>query len=80
MEPISSSLEDYLEAIFILVQKHSHVRLTDIAEFMGVSKRVSTAPSAISKRRVLSATRLTALYALQRKGSNEPPAFCAATN
>lgn len=38
MEPISSSLEDYLEAIFILVQKHPHVRLTDIAEFMGVSK------------------------------------------
>lgn len=38
MEPISSSLEDYLEAIFILVQKHSHVRLTDIAEFLGVSK------------------------------------------
>lgn len=38
MEPISSSLEDYLEAIFILIQKHPHVRLTDIAEFMGVSK------------------------------------------
>lgn len=38
MEPISSSLEDYLEAIFILIQKHPHVRLTDIAEFIGVSK------------------------------------------
>lgn len=38
MVKISSSLEDYLEAIFIIQHRGSVVRLTDIADFLGVSK------------------------------------------
>ncbi len=38
MTSISSSLEDYLEAIYILQQSCRGTRLTDIAEFLGVSK------------------------------------------
>jgi len=37
MEHLTSSLEDYLEAIYILEKKGS-VRISDIAEFLGVSK------------------------------------------
>ncbi len=35
---MTSSLEDYLEAVFIISKQKSSVRLTDIAEFLGVSK------------------------------------------
>lgn len=35
---ISASLEDYLEAIFVLEKKKDFVRVTDIAEFLGISK------------------------------------------
>ncbi len=35
---MTSSLEDYLEAVFIVSKQKSSVRLTDIAEFLGVSK------------------------------------------
>ncbi len=35
---ISASLEDYLEAIFILQKENSSVRTTDIASFLDVSK------------------------------------------
>ena len=35
---MTSSLEDYLEAVFVLSQKKDSVRLTDIAEHLGVSK------------------------------------------
>lgn len=35
---MTSSLEDYLEAVFILSKQKGNVRLTDIAEFLGVSK------------------------------------------
>lgn len=38
MIKISSSLEDYLEAIFILVEHGGEVRLTDVADFLGVSR------------------------------------------
>ncbi len=38
MVKISSSLEDYLEAIYILVQQGGEVRLTDIADFLNVSR------------------------------------------
>jgi len=37
MVKISSSLEDYLEAIYILAQRGTAVRLTDIADFLAVS-------------------------------------------
>lgn len=35
---MTSSLEDYLEAVFVLSKKTESVRLTDIAEFLNVSK------------------------------------------
>ncbi len=35
---ISSSLEDYLEAIYILQESYGGTRVTDIADFLGVSK------------------------------------------
>ncbi|HZK39643.1 MAG TPA: metal-dependent transcriptional regulator [Clostridia bacterium] len=38
MIKISSSLEDYLEAIYILVQQDGQVRLTDVANFLKVSR------------------------------------------
>ncbi len=37
MEHLTSSLEDYLEAIYML-EKRGSVRISDIAEFLGVSK------------------------------------------
>lgn len=35
---MTSSLEDYLEAVFVLSTKIDNVRVTDIAEYLGVSK------------------------------------------
>ncbi len=35
---MTSSLEDYLEAVFVLSKQKTSVRLTDIAEHLGVSK------------------------------------------
>lgn len=35
---MTASLEDYLEAVFVLAQKKTSVRLTDIASFLRVSK------------------------------------------
>lgn len=35
---ITASLEDYLEAVFVLNHQNKSVRLTDIAEFLSVSK------------------------------------------
>ncbi len=35
---MTSSLEDYLEAVFVLSKQKDNVRVTDIAEFLGVSK------------------------------------------
>jgi len=35
---MTSSLEDYLEAVFVLSKQKDSVRLTDIAEYIGVSK------------------------------------------
>ena len=35
---MTSSLEDYLEAVFVLSNQKGNVRLTDIAEYLGVSK------------------------------------------
>ena len=35
---MTASLEDYLEAVFVLAQEKTSVRLTDIASFLRVSK------------------------------------------
>lgn len=38
MDKMSSSLEDYLEAIYVLGQQGGEVRLTDVAVFLKVSR------------------------------------------
>lgn len=38
MAEISASLEDYLEAVFVLENRQRVVRITDIAAFLSVSK------------------------------------------
>jgi DtxR family Mn-dependent transcriptional regulator len=38
VKKLSSSLEDYLEAILMLQQKHSEVRVSDISQFLSVRK------------------------------------------
>ena len=35
---MTSSLEDYLEAVFVVSKQKNSVRLTDVAEYLGVSK------------------------------------------
>ena len=35
---MTSSLEDYLEAVFVISKQKNSVRLTDIADYLGVSK------------------------------------------
>ncbi len=37
-DDITASLEDYLEAVFVLHEQHKSVRMTDIADFLDVSK------------------------------------------
>jgi DtxR family Mn-dependent transcriptional regulator len=39
---ISNSLEDYLEAILIISEKNDTVRITDLAENMGIAKSSAT--------------------------------------
>lgn len=51
MEKISSSLEDYLEAIYILESKNRVARITDIAEHLNISKpSVSKALKVLEER------------------------------
>jgi Mn-dependent DtxR family transcriptional regulator len=38
MDDMSASLEDYLEAIFVLRQDFGAARMTDVADYLGVSK------------------------------------------
>ena len=35
---LSSSMEDYLREIYVLTQKNDEVRVTDIAQLLGISK------------------------------------------
>lgn len=35
---LSSSLEDYLREIYVLEQKNKEVRVTDVAQLLGISK------------------------------------------
>jgi len=39
---ISNSLEDYLEAVLILSEKNAVVRITDLAQSMGIAKSSAT--------------------------------------
>ena len=48
---MTSSMEDYLEAVLMLQQKHGYVRCMDVAAFLGVTKpSVSRAVKELSKR------------------------------
>ena len=50
---MTSSMEDYLEAVLMLQQKHGYVRCMDVAAFLGVTKpSVSRAVKELSKRAV----------------------------
>ena len=47
---LTSSMEDYLEAVLMIQQRHSYVRCVDVAEQLGVSKHsVSRAVKELSK-------------------------------
>ena len=48
---MTSSMEDYLEAVLMLQQKHGYVRCMDVAALLGVTKpSVSRAVKELSKR------------------------------
>ena len=52
--PLTSSMEDYLEAIYILFQKQGHARCVDVAEYLGVTKpSVSRAVKELTKAKYL---------------------------
>ena len=47
---LTSSMEDYLEAVLMIQQRHGYVRCVDVAEQLGVSKpSVSRAVKELSK-------------------------------
>ena len=49
---LTSSLEDYLEAILIIQQNHGYVRCTDVADHLRVKKpSVSRAVKELSKKK-----------------------------
>ena len=52
--PLTSSLEDYIEAIFILQQQQGYVRCVDVVEYLEVKKpSVSRAVKELSKKKCL---------------------------
>lgn len=47
---LTSSMEDYLEAVLVLQQKHGYIRCVDVAGYLGVTKpSVSRAVKELSK-------------------------------
>ena len=51
---LTSSMEDYLEAVLVLQQQHGYARCVDVAEFLGVTKpSVSRAVKELSKKKYL---------------------------
>lgn len=51
---LTSSMEDYLEAVLVLQQKYGYVRCVDVAEYLGVTKpSVSRAVRELSKKKYL---------------------------
>ena len=52
--PLTSSMEDYLEAVLVLQQQNGYVRCVDVAEYLGVTKpSVSRAVKELSKKKCL---------------------------
>ncbi len=51
---LTSSIEDYLEAVLVLQQKHGYIRCVDVAGYLGVTKpSVSRAVKELSKKKCL---------------------------
>ena len=51
---LTSSMEDYLEAVLVLQQKHGYIRCGDVAGYLGVTKpSVSRAVKELSKKKCL---------------------------
>ena len=51
---LTSSMEDYLEAVLVLQQKHGYIRYVDVAGYLGVTKpSVSRAVKELSKKKCL---------------------------
>lgn len=51
---LTSSMEDYLEAVLVLQQKHGYIRCVDVAGYLGVTKpSVSRAVKELSKKKFL---------------------------
>lgn len=51
---LTSSMEDYLEAVLVLQQKHGYIRCVDVAGDLGVTKpSVSRAVKELSKKKCL---------------------------
>ena len=51
---LTSSMEDYLEAVLVLQQKYGYVRCVDVAEYLGVKEpSVSRAVRDLSKKKYL---------------------------
>lgn len=51
---LTSSMEDYLEAVLVLQQKHGYIRCVDVAGYLGVTKpSVSRADKELSKKKCL---------------------------
>lgn len=52
--PLTSSMEDYLEAVLVLQQQNGYVRCVDVAELLGVTKpSVSRAVKELAKKKYL---------------------------
>lgn len=51
---LTSSMEDYLEAVLVLQQKHGYIRCVNVAGYLGVTKpSVSRAVKELSKKKCL---------------------------
>lgn len=51
---LTSSMEDYLEVVLVLQQKHGYIRCVDVAGYLGVTKpSVSRAVKELSKKKCL---------------------------
>lgn len=51
---LTSSMEDYLEAVLVLQQKHGYIRCVDVTGYLGVTKpSVSRAVKELSKKKCL---------------------------
>ena len=52
--PLTSSMEDYLEAVLVIQQQKGYVRCVDVADYLGVTKpSVSRAVKELSKKKCL---------------------------